>query len=79
MRTSASQGSAKIGATPSASTPPEEGGYYILSYPEIPGCLGVGDTEAEAVEDGRRALVAVLDALKAVDRPPPEPRGEESV
>ncbi len=55
--------------------PTEEGGYYVLSYPEIPGCLGVGDTEAEAVEDGRRALIAVLDALKAVDRPSPEARG----
>ncbi len=52
--------------------PPEEGGYYVLAYPEIPGCLGVGDTEAEAIEDGRSALIAVLDALKAVDRPPPE-------
>jgi predicted RNase H-like HicB family nuclease len=58
--------------------PPEEGGYYILSYPEIPGCFGVGDTEAVAVEDGRRALIAVLDALKAVDRPPPEARSGES-
>ncbi|MFO1124201.1 MAG: type II toxin-antitoxin system HicB family antitoxin [Methylocystis sp.] len=58
--------------------PPEEGGYYILSYPEIPGCLGVGGTAEEAVADGCRALVAVLDALKAVDRPPPEAQGEES-
>ena len=59
--------------------PPEEGGYYILYYPEIPGCFGVGGTEAEAVEDGRRALIAVLDALKAVDRPPPEAgRGESA-
>jgi hypothetical protein len=30
------------------------------------------------VEDGRRALIAVLDALKAVDRPPPEARGESA-
>ena len=58
--------------------PPEEGGYYVVSYPEIPGCFGVGDTEEEAVEDGRRALIAVLDALKAVDRPPPEARGESA-
>ena len=55
--------------------PPEEGGYYVLSYPDVPGCLGVGDTEAEAIEDGRRALIAVLDALKAVDRPPPVAQG----
>jgi len=52
--------------------PPAEGGYFVLSYPEIPGCLGVGDTQAEALEDGRRALLAVLDALKAVDRAAPE-------
>ena len=58
--------------------PPEEGGYYVVSYPEIPGCLGVGGTQAEAVEDGRRALIAVLDALKAVDRPPPEAWGESA-
>ncbi|KAF0135516.1 MAG: hypothetical protein FD139_2813 [Methylocystaceae bacterium] len=58
--------------------PPEEGGYYVLSYPEIPGCVGVGETEEEAVEDGRRALIAVLDALKAVDRAAPEARGESA-
>jgi antitoxin HicB len=58
--------------------PPEEGGYFVVSYPEIPGCFGVGGTQAEAVEDGRLALIAVLDALKAVDRPPPEARGESA-
>lgn len=51
--------------------PEAEGGYHILSYPDIPGCLGVGDTQSQAEEDGRQALLAVLDALKAVDRPPP--------
>jgi antitoxin HicB len=54
--------------------PAEEGDYFILSYAEIPGCFGVGQTEAEATDDGRRALIAVLDALKAVDRPPPPTR-----
>ena len=43
--------------------PAEEGGYSILSYPDIPGCIGVGDTEAEAKEDGRRAVIAVLDVM----------------
>ncbi len=54
---------------------PPEDGYYVVAYPEIPGCLGVDETEAEAIEDGRRALIAVLGALKAVDRPAPEARG----
>lgn len=53
--------------------PPEEGGYYVVRYPDVPGCLGVGECEAEALEDGRRALTACLDALKAVDRPRPTP------
>jgi len=55
--------------------PAEEGGYFVLSYTGIPGCLGVGDMEAEAKGDGRRALIDVLDALKAVDRPLPEVKG----
>ena len=56
-----------------APVPPEEGGGYVVRFPDIPGCLGVGDTEEDAVEDGRQALFACLDALKAVDREPPVP------
>ena len=54
-----------------APIPSEEGGGYVVSFPDIPGCLGVGDTPEEAVEDGQQALFACLDALKAVDREPP--------
>jgi antitoxin HicB len=52
---------------------PEEGGYWVVSFPDIPGCLGVGDTAAEAEVDGQLALTACLDAFKAIDRPPPVP------
>lgn len=61
-----------------ASLSEEEGGGYVVSFPDIPGCLGVGDTEEEAVADGQKALFACLDALKAVGReipPPTEPSG----
>ena len=51
--------------------PPEEGGGFVVSFPDIPGCLGVGDTIEEAIEDGQKALLASLDAFKAVDREPP--------
>ncbi|TLG71315.1 type II toxin-antitoxin system HicB family antitoxin [Methylocystis sp. B8] len=53
--------------------PQEEGGYYVVRFPNIPGCLGVGDTGEEAQADAREALAACLDALKAIDRPPPPP------
>lgn len=53
--------------------PAEEGGGYVVRFPDVPGCLGVGDTQEEAIEDGQKALFAALDALKAVDRPLPVP------
>ncbi len=53
--------------------PAEHGGGYVVSFLDIPGCLGVGETSEEAVEDGQHALFACLDALKAVDREPPVP------
>jgi predicted RNase H-like HicB family nuclease len=51
----------------------EEGGGYVVSFPDIRGCLGVGATVEEAIEDAQMALLASLDAFKAVDRKPPEP------
>jgi len=53
--------------------PAEEGGYWVVSFPDIPGCLGVGDTAAEAETDAQLALAACLDAFKAIDRLPPVP------
>ena len=53
--------------------PAEENGLYIVRFPDIPGCLGVGESEEEALADGRNALKACIDALKAVDRPVPPP------
>ena len=51
--------------------PTDEGGGFVVSFPDILGCLGAGDTVEEALEDGQRALLASLDAFKAVDRTPP--------
>lgn len=56
-----------------APIPPEEGGGFVAYFPDIPGCLGVGETPEEAIADGRLALFACIDALKAADRLPPEP------
>lgn len=55
---------------------PEDGGGFVATFPDIPGCLGVGDTPEEALADGRLALFACIDALKAADRVPPEPSGQ---
>lgn len=54
-----------------APLPEEEGGGYVVTFVDIPGCIGVGDTQEEAIEDGQLAVIAALDALKGVDRRPP--------
>ncbi len=66
---------ADIAAYPSAVAPiPEaDGGGFVVSFADVPGCLGVGDTPEAAEADGRLALFAAIDALKAADRAPPEP------
>lgn len=56
-----------------APLPEAEGGGYVVSFPGVSGCFGVGDTEEEAVADGQKALFACLDALKAVGREAPAP------
>jgi len=56
-----------------APIPEAEGGGYMVSFPDLPGCHGVGDTEEAALADGRQALFACLDALRAVGRAAPEP------
>jgi predicted RNase H-like HicB family nuclease len=58
--------------------PLKEGGGYVVKFPDIPGCLGVGDTVEEAIEDAQKALLASLDAFKAVDREPPGPSAERN-
>jgi antitoxin HicB len=54
-----------------APIPSEDGGGFVARFPDIRGCLGVGDTPEEAVADGQKALSVCLDAVKAVDRAPP--------
>lgn len=53
--------------------PASEGGGFIVSFPDMPGCHGVGDTPEAALDDGRLALFACLDALRAVGRESPPP------
>lgn len=54
---------------------PDEGGY-VASYPELPGCLTVGETEADAMknaEDAKRAwLEAALEDGSKIPEPQPK-------
>ncbi len=42
----------------------EEGGGYLVSFPDFAECISDGETVAEAIENGRDALKATIAALK---------------
>ena len=51
----------------------DEGGGYLISFPDFAECISDGDTVDEAVENGRDALKATVAALKATKLPVPAP------
>jgi len=51
----------------------EDGGGFLIAFPDIPGCVSDGETEEEAIANGREALKACLLALKAEGFPLPKP------
>ncbi len=51
----------------------EEGGGYLISFPDFAECLSDGESIEEAIENGRDALKATIAALKAKRLPVPSP------
>jgi antitoxin HicB len=51
----------------------DEGGGYLVEYPEIPGCMSDGETIEEAIANGKEALRDCLDVFKESGRKAPKP------
>ncbi len=51
----------------------EEGGGWLATLPDLPGCTGDGETEIEAIEDLRRAALEWADAAARDGDPVPPP------
>jgi antitoxin HicB len=51
----------------------EEGGGYLVEYPDIPGCMSDGETVEEAIRNGREALLDCLEVFKESGRKAPRP------
>ena len=49
----------------------EEGGGYLVEFPDFPGCMADGETPEEALVEGRDALTSYVETLKALGRPLP--------
>lgn len=40
----------------------EEGGGFIITFPDLPGCIADGETEKEALENARDAFISWVSA-----------------
>lgn len=51
----------------------DDGGGFLVSFPDFAECISDGETIDEALENGRDALQATIAALKAKKLPVPAP------
>jgi len=51
----------------------DEGGGYLIEFPDLPGCIADGETPSEAIANGRDALKSVLLTKKEFGDPIPKP------
>ena len=56
----------------------EEGSGWVVTFPDLPGCMSDGETPEEAVENAIDALECWLEANKEWGRDIPEPNSEYS-
>ena len=55
-----------------------EGGGFLATVPDLPGCMSDGATDAEALENAHDAIEAWLDQAHAMGRPIPVPTRQRS-
>lgn len=56
----------------------EEGGGYIISFPDLPGCISDGETIEEAIENGIDAMNSWIKTSQEFDDPVPEPGSSQA-
>jgi len=56
----------------------EEGGGYLIEFPDLPGCMSDGDTIEEAIENGFDAARCWLEVAMQDDKEPPKPGCSQS-
>jgi len=55
--------------------PKEEGGGYVITFPDLPGCMSDGETVDKAIANGREAFEAWMKSVIEDGKPIPEPHG----
>ncbi|MGH2844377.1 MAG: type II toxin-antitoxin system HicB family antitoxin [Solirubrobacteraceae bacterium] len=51
----------------------DEGGGFLIEYPELPGCMSDGETIEEALANGREAKETWIAAMREAGRAVPKP------
>ncbi len=54
--------------------PQDEGGGYLVTFPDLPGCVADGDTIEEAIAEARDAFNAWAATVREDKRDPPLPK-----
>ena len=53
--------------------PENDGGGFLITFPDLPGCMADGTTEAEAIETGRDAFLSWVSAVADMGDAIPKP------
>ncbi len=56
----------------------DEGGGFLITYTDFWGCFSDGETIEEAIVNGRDALIAVIETLRAENLPVPAPHSRKN-
>jgi antitoxin HicB len=56
----------------------DEGGGYLIEFPDLPGCMSDGETIEEAISNGADAKRCWIAAMREAGRPIPPPSIEPS-
>jgi antitoxin HicB len=56
----------------------EEGGGYLVEFPDLPGCMADGETIQDAVSHAQEAQSDWLAAMREAGRPIPTPTGQDA-
>lgn len=51
----------------------EEGGGYLIEFPDLPGCMSDGETVEETIANGVDAMRGWIEAMHIEVHPIPEP------
>ncbi|MEQ9563658.1 MAG: type II toxin-antitoxin system HicB family antitoxin [Woeseiaceae bacterium] len=48
----------------------EEGGGWLITFPDLPGCMSDGETPESAIVNGKRAVADWIEAVRSAGRKP---------